>query len=179
MTASPAVRRHFDEWLTDSACSEPEATQPLPDRGTLTGAVATVHQLRYEPPRGGFIVTVEGNASWLLPTAKALCELLALPADWDSYGALPVKPSRVFAALELLLGIMGDDSPKPSVVPTSRGGVQLEWHMGGIDLEIEVLSSLRFHVAFEDSASGEEWEREIGSDLSPLASCIARLSRSA
>ena len=179
MTVSLAEPRCFGELLTDAACVQPYSTHPLPETGTITGGVATVRQLRYETPRGGLIVTVEGNPSWLIPTAEAVCELLALPADWDSYGALTVKPSRAVAALELLLWIMDDDSPKPSVVATSRGGVQLEWHMRSIDLEIEALSSLRFHVAFGDSASGEEWEREIGSDLSPFASCIARLSHGA
>ena len=48
-----------------------------------------------------------------------------LKAGWDSYGAPAIAPEAVAAA-------QGFD-----VVPTSAGGVQLEWHRHGCDLEIE------------------------------------------
>ncbi len=52
--------------------------------------------------------------------------LLALEEDWDSYGAVPIA----VAALETLAGF--------SVVPCSSGGIQLEVHRDGYDIEIEI-----------------------------------------
>jgi len=78
--------------------------------------------------------------------------------------------------LQVLALVMRDDTPVPSVCPTNRGGVQVEWHERGIDLEIETLSAYTLGVSFEDSLTGTEWDREVDADLSPLISCIADLS---
>jgi len=113
---------------------------------------------------------------WVAPTVQGLKELLDLPSDWNSYGARAVAPSHVDAALQVLSRIMRHDTPAPAVVPTNRGGVQLEWHTGGIDLEIETFSTQRLLVSFEDATTGTEWEKEIDGDLTLLVECIGRLS---
>ena len=48
-----------------------------------------------------------------------------LPLNWDSYGS----PKIGEGALKVLQGLQ--------VVPTSPGGIQVEWHCNGYDLEIE------------------------------------------
>jgi hypothetical protein len=112
-----------------------------------------------------------------MPTTESLVGLLSLGQGWNSYGARPVDPLKVVAALELLAQVMSDSAPAPTVVPTSRGGVQLEWHTLGIDLEVEVQSPQRFQVSFEDSRSNVEWEGELTLDMTPLAKFISSLSR--
>ena len=52
--------------------------------------------------------------------------LLALPQGWDSYDASPICS----IALETL--------GKFAIVPLSSGGVQLEVHRNGYDIEIEI-----------------------------------------
>ncbi|HVX60814.1 MAG TPA: hypothetical protein VHC19_09435 [Pirellulales bacterium] len=121
---------------------------------------------------------VEGvPPKWLEATSTALCDLLALRANWDSYGAPPIHAQSVVASIDLLRAIMPHDAPAPAVVPTSRGHVQLEWHRDGIDLEIEVRSLGKYLTFFESSKTGETWEREIAWDLSPLTHCISELSK--
>jgi hypothetical protein len=61
-------------------------------------------------------------------------------------------------------------------VPTVDGGVQLEWHEAGIDLEVEVQSAFRFSVYFVDSKTGEVREEELMADLTPLRDWVALLS---
>jgi len=56
---------------------------------------------------------------------------------WDSYGGLPVTREVLGEMVGWLLNWTGHEAPAPTVVPTSGGGVQLEWHMAGIDLEVE------------------------------------------
>lgn len=107
---------------------------------------------------------------WLSPTIDKLAELLALPVNWDSYGARAIDPKCALDALRLLGQVMHNDSPRPSVVPTNRGGVQLEWHSAGIDLEIDVVSSTEFQVSYESSS--ESRDRDLSTDLSRLSALI-------
>ena len=112
---------------------------------------------------------------WVEPLLKRLMQLLPLPQDWDSYGGLPVAPANVWAAWHVLTRLMREQLPLPALVPTRRGGVQIEWHRRGIDLEIEVLAAGRLLVSFEDAHSGESWEREWLDDLAGLLPHLARL----
>lgn len=96
--------------------------------------------------------------AWLRPTMEVLAQLLALPADWDSYGARRIGQAAVTSVLALLREVMPDDAPAPQIVPTAAGGVQMEWHMRGIDLEVCVRPTGEGWVLFEDLETGEEWE---------------------
>src|SRR5262249_9754403 len=79
-------------------------------------------------PRGQLILALRGDtAGWVEPTIKTLGRLLTLPAGWDSYGGRPIELPLVWAAWHLLTVVLRDESPAPAVVPTNRGGVQLEW----------------------------------------------------
>lgn len=90
-----------------------------------------------------------------MPIAKDLLALLSLQPDWDSYGALPVDPATLEFADGLLARTMRPGSPKPTVVPTPSGGVQLEWHRAGIDLEVEVVRPGHFLISVEGKESFE------------------------
>src|SRR6476659_749758 len=84
---------------------------------------------------------VSGSApEWLAKADETLQTLLALPPNWNSYGARTIQPDVVQATSSLLHDIARDDTPQPAIVPTVRGGVQLEWHTRGVDLEIEIES---------------------------------------
>jgi hypothetical protein len=132
----------------------------------------------FSVPGGKLIVEGEGEEPpWFMPTVQALVELLYLPKDWDSYGAWPINPEAVRSALQLLSETMRADTPAPTVVPTNRRSVQLEWHTWGIDLEIELQSPGHIHVSYEDQRSEDEWEIDLTSDLTQLSDAISELSR--
>ena len=84
-----------------------------------------------------------------------------LPDNWNSYGAKRIQPELAEAAVHLLFKIVQPETPRPEVVPTTAGGIQIEWHVRGIDLEIKILSQERLDVSFEDLGSGQEWSREL------------------
>jgi hypothetical protein len=109
----------------------------------------------------------------------ALCDrlnaLLALPGNWDSYGARPVDPTVAVQAAKILQLTMREETPRPAIVPTTDGGLQVEWHVHGIDLEVEILASGHLAVSFEDARRGTKWDKELGSDLTPLVDCIKAL----
>ena len=65
-----------------------------------------------------------------------LTAFMDLKPNWDSYGALPIDPACVTKA-EVIMALMpiGDGW---AAVPTATGGVQLEQHAYGLDIEISI-----------------------------------------
>lgn len=108
--------------------------------------------------------------AWVEPTASQIADLLALPPNWDSYGARPIRADRAQALWEVLVQVMAPQSPAPALVPVVDGSLQAEWHTRGVDLEIEATgpSSVRVYCRRD----GVEWEDEISVDLSDLVEAI-------
>lgn len=175
----PSVLEHeLNEGLADLELSVPSFTTTLPDRDTLSGWESSIRIVEILGRRVRFIIECEGEPpTWLFPSLQAMRDLLDLPEDWDSYGARTVNIGAVTSAIQLLTSIMRPETPAPAVVPTNLGGVQLEWHTRGIDLEIEIRPQARAHVCYQDHLRAVEREVEIASDLSLLNDCIAELSR--
>lgn len=65
---------------------------------------------------------------------KATGRLLALEENWDSYGGQAIRREAVDAAIRLRAAV----ATEPSFVPMSNGGVQVEWHRQGFDIELEI-----------------------------------------
>ena len=117
---------------------------------------------------------------WYQQTVDSLFAILDLGDNWDSYGANGFSSNIAKAVNQLLVDIMDDDTPAPQLVPSASGSIQLEWHIGGIDLEIEVESLSTSYVFFEDEQNEDEsWEGEIKYDLSKLVHYINLLTRRA
>jgi len=122
------------------------------------------------------LVFDEPIPQWSRDLLARISELGDLEENWDSYGAQPVDPRCAAATAEFVLDFLGGDTPKPAIVPTTRGGIQLEWHRAGADLEIEIESPTRFHVFFEDEQTGEEREITLSNNLLPLLPLLERLN---
>ncbi len=108
----------------------------------------------------------KSSAKWLRQTVVELVRLLGLPKDWNSDNPARINPKAIEKILALLLTILDSDSTPPVVVPTSQGGVQVEWHQNGIDLEIEAFNSGNPEYFF--SGPGGEQEGTIENDPTPL-----------
>ena len=112
---------------------------------------------------------------WSRRLLKSIAELGMLDQGWDSYGGRPVDPECAAVAVEFLLRVLDRNSPQPSVAPTNRGGIQLEWHRDGAELEIEVEAPRRWRVFFADMQSSEETEFTLTDDLQPLMPLLERV----
>lgn len=66
---------------------------------------------------------------------QTLQKLSELGPNWDTYGAKPITEQALKAAMEIT-GIIANKPP--SIVPTVEGGIQLEWHTCGHNIEIEI-----------------------------------------
>lgn len=67
-----------------------------------------------------------------------LQELASLQPNWDTYGALPIDQLAIDYAATMLQLLQQQNILPPSIVPMCDGGLQLEWHVRGWDVEWEI-----------------------------------------
>lgn len=111
---------------------------------------------------------------WVYEVMSKIVDLLNLEDDWDSYGAAPPKRSSADDLLGVLEAIVNPDTPIPSIVPSPDGHFQAEWHINGVDLEVEVFSPTRIEVLY--SGPGVPWHDTLASDLTRLVQAVNELS---
>jgi hypothetical protein len=94
--------------------------------------------------------------SWQVEVQAQLLQYAKMEGGWNSYDAPPITWDAGMFALNVLNDIMRPRTPIPQVVPSSVGGVQLEWHEKGIDLEIRVEGPYRCALWFDDHTRPDE-----------------------
>lgn len=75
-------------------------------------------------------------ADWLHDAVGQINALAYLPAGWNSYGSQVIGAPGALEAVRFLLAHAFPQISPPAIVPTSDGGIQLEWHRSGLDIEI-------------------------------------------
>ena len=103
---------------------------------------------------------------WFYPTLRAMAALPWWTDNWSS-GATRTQAAAIVYMLEILIKVLDSRTPPPAVVPTWNGGVQVEWHRNGIDLEIEVAPEGDIEYFFK--SPDEECEGRISDDFSQLS----------
>ena len=88
----------------------------------------------------GGVKAVGSVASWLDEAEKRLRELRHLPIGWDGHDGKPLDPLTSMSAADILISANNEGTPMPAIMPLSCGGLQVEWHRNGWDVEIEILS---------------------------------------
>jgi hypothetical protein len=74
---------------------------------------------------------------WIRSVVDRIDYLLSILVEgWDAEGGLPLDFDTAMACVSFLLQKALHETPAPQIVPTSLGGLQLEWHTAGSDLEI-------------------------------------------
>ena len=106
----------------------------------------------------------------------ALERISTLPDNWDSYGAPSVSSATIQTGLQLLYSTARMATPTPSVVPTGVGGLQLEWHARGMDIELYLSPGEEPELFVADRHEGTEDEAVLSTDLSALSQALARLT---
>ncbi len=142
-------------------------------RATVAG-IATVVVVCVTPPIMGSRLVIDRDAvraetsvdddtpSWMTTVKDRITEYLSLSSGWDSYGAPPVTREAVNRIVDVLESLATSDTPTPSVAPTPEGGVQVEWHERGVDLELRSDSDGRLYAFFQDAADVElAWDDEV------------------
>jgi hypothetical protein len=142
-----------------------EAMQNAPalDRGSRFG-------------RRGLNVRVMGaHADWLVDTIARLNHLLTLESGWDGEQAEEISLDAAARAVDLVVRAAALSTPAPAIIPSPDGNVQIEWHLGGLDIEIVAQPRSVYEVLFEDQQTSDDWEAEGSLRSAPLHAALMRV----
>lgn len=115
---------------------------------------------------------------WLIGAVRELRSLLMLKSGWDGYEGSPISGRAIERASEVLQVIAKSEAPPPAIVPTSSGGIQIEWYRSNIELQIEIEpSNERLQIAYRNLETGAWWRGPFGDEPDPLEKVLWRLSR--
>lgn len=116
------------------------------------------------------------NPEWQAAVETRLKELMNLEIGWDGYQGQPVALANVVFAFCMLESICTGDSLAPQIVPGSSGDIQLEWHLQGGSIELDVRAPNDVHAwrQFAGAHPVEE-ERTLTTDFSLVAIWLREL----
>jgi len=168
LAPSRTAWRHRGEELAD---------QPLYPATTLDSAAYVVG---FVAPR--IEVTVHREPKWLGEYSDRLQELIeagAAAPDWNGHGARALRPEAIGLGVRILAALYrgAEGRPFPWIVPTFRGGLQYEWHEGGVDLEIDIDPNGSVEVVFVDRNERKEWDGTLTEREWDVQSCLDKLAR--
>lgn len=161
MTAS-ALRRYDLGWFSgvtgpaQIGLSDREVRRP----SSVEVSSAAIDQLR---------------ATWLDQAVGEILELSKLEPGWDSYKGVPVGKALAGYAISVLTNLVTGSTPRGSVHPLSGGGLQVEWHRDGNDLEITFYAPYEIEATFTDAA-GQEQVVNVQDDVTPLRDLVAQIA---
>ena len=115
-----------------------------------TGSIAPTTQRATQYPNFFKAFDAPPEKKWQIEVQRHLLHYAKMQEGWDSYGTPPVGWDTGMFALSVLNDVMRTRTPIPQVVPSAAGGVQLEWHEKGIDLELHVAGPYRCELWFQD-----------------------------
>lgn len=113
--------------------------------------------------------------SWQDDMVSTLCRFVELPHGWDSYSGKPLRHDTGMFVLQLMNGMMGPSIPSPYLVPVSNGGVQIEWHQNGFDIELYVAAPYDCELTVHDHDSGTTRTYQLSSDFGALKDALRQL----
>jgi hypothetical protein len=122
---------------------------------------------------GGNVWVRKTTASWANIVSDKLEELSKLKRGWDGENAAAPTTHALLIALLVLAQTMAADTIAPAIFPTPSGGLQLEWHQSGVDIEIYIGSD--GDVAAWGAEGPREWEEDFFS-RSRLSKELSRLT---
>jgi hypothetical protein len=131
-----------------------------------------------EPPLDPAMTSPFRPAAWWTGVDSRLAWILALPENWDGYGAGRVEHEAVRRAWTFLRRVMPPEGATPDIGPTKDGQLQFEWHRLSADLEIRMLPTGEFAVAFDDLRQPEKsWDRVVtATDFPRVLDAIREIS---
>ena len=98
--------------------------------------------------------------AWSPAVRESLARLPWGAAAWSSEDAKPLEPGAVIELLLLLQDFLPPDGPAPAISPTWDGGVQADWELGDLYLELEVAPDGPTRCCFVDERGEGTVEEE-------------------
>ncbi|WP_157776571.1 hypothetical protein [Nitratireductor aquibiodomus] len=122
------------------------------------------------------VVVATHSSPWMRDLSSRFDEVVSLTKGWDGYSGVPVSFTTAQFAAQMIERLWVPGVPTPSIVPGTDGSVQVEWHAGGFDVELDVLEPLEVEAYRLNRKTGEVDELEIESDFSQIAQWISDIA---
>jgi hypothetical protein len=106
--------------------------------------------------------------AWLREALTELGELIRLPYNWDSHGSSPIDDRVRRHAIRLLEVLARAQTARPSLAPTSAGGIELEWYTPSLEIHLEIEPGNGNLQLFYSGAQVEEWEGPLREAPEPI-----------
>lgn len=104
----------------------------------------------------------------LMTAIQSLSHLRQLESGWDGHSAKMITDDACEVAVRLLVSLAVPAPPTVQIFPLTNGGVQLEWHAGDNDLEIEVDPIGEVHAFISACDGSVVLNQELPPSLIPL-----------
>lgn len=145
-------------------------TRAMPEADTVLSAFAvpmetTPLATSVEEPefRRVFVSGQFDRAPWVDRFFGRIRPLFDLEEGWNGPRTMPLSVDAVSSAYGFVTALMQKfhQLPLPSVVPLNSGGLQIEWHRGGMDVEVEFEPDSDPALYVHDLLTGQEWEGDL------------------
>ena len=121
------------------------------------------------------VVIHEVNSEWAKSAKIRLDSLVSLKPGWDGYQGIPVSFNLAYLALLVIDRLYQEGVPKPDIIPGSDGTLQIEWHVNGYDVEVDVLAANNIVASRFSRGRGVDEQVELKADLSCVWQWISEL----
>lgn len=128
-------------------------------------------------PTGSKKMSVLEVPEWTEIVHGQLEYIQSLKMGWDGFGAYPIRRDVLAFMATMLDSMMQWGTPSPHIAPMSHEGVQVEWHVKGIDLEIEIEAPGEVWVSCEIDDEENDWS--LTTDFGSLADVIIEITKRA
>jgi hypothetical protein len=98
---------------------------------------------------------------WQVKANEKLAHLQTLATGWGGPNTGPISAGMAAYIQSVLTSVMQPDTPVPSFVPAHGGAVQLEWHQGGLDIELMIYRPLEAELSVNFHNGREPIEEEL------------------
>jgi hypothetical protein len=113
---------------------------------------------------------------WRDAVVSRLNDLVALERGWDGYRGEPVTFENANFALRMLEASCGVEAPIPQIVPGAGGDLQVEWHIGSTDIELDIRGPNDVHAWICSEHTGPDGQEfNLTNDFTSVANWIRDL----
>jgi len=131
---------------------------PRVDEYSISGSQVTPINRAHGQFKTEIINSSQADFTQLNAIAKLINQFLSLDTNWDTYGGKPTTEVAARKAMNIITSLLSEGARAPAVVPVNNGGVQIEWHNGGWDVEIEVHPDGSVSTFIDNGVFNREWE---------------------
>ena len=103
---------------------------------------------------------------WNDSVIRRLEALSSMQLGWDGFSAAPVRPDVAYFTSQFLSGVLDSASTPPTILPLHSGGLQIDWHLETVDIEVTITAPFEVSAWWRDKTNAIEEEFDMTTNFS-------------